>query len=184
MSRETLEVITFFAGVTLAVGGTIGCITGLIGSALGFTAFLPIVLGSAIIASAALSSTLIFWLLFTLYQAGHEELLGSWSLSHISSIAIGVGLAASVNTVSLGAMSTIGIGIIIGIGIPLLACVAGEFIKATVEVVKEHFSSQEKNDNCTTSDPNVNGRQPSNTLESVDPSEIKGEDKNLVAAKT
>jgi hypothetical protein len=57
MSIETLEVITFFAGVTLAVGGTIGCITGLIGSAktmLGFTAFLPIVLGSAIIVSAAL----------------------------------------------------------------------------------------------------------------------------------
>jgi hypothetical protein len=24
--------------------------------------------------------------LFTLYQAGHEELLGSWSLSHISGI--------------------------------------------------------------------------------------------------
>ncbi|MDR2978210.1 MAG: hypothetical protein LBU56_02135 [Rickettsiales bacterium] len=102
MSIETL------ARVTLAVGGTIGCITGLIGSALGFTAFLPIVLGSAIIASAALSSTLIFWLLFTLYQAGHEELLGLWNLSHISGIAIGVGLAAAVNTVSLGVMSTTG----------------------------------------------------------------------------
>jgi hypothetical protein len=63
---------------------------------------------------------LIFWLLsFTLYKAGHKELLGSWSLSHISSIAIGVGLAASVNTVSLGVVSTTGIGIIIGIVIPI-----------------------------------------------------------------
>ncbi|MDR1139577.1 MAG: hypothetical protein LBJ80_03820 [Rickettsiales bacterium] len=183
MSTETLEVITFFAGVTLAVGGTIGCITGLIGSALGFTAFLPIVLGSAIIASAALSSTLIFWFLsFTLYKSDQKGPVWSWSLSHISSIAIGVGLAASVNTVSLGVVSTTGIGIIIGISIPLLACIAGEFIKATVEVVKERLSSQEKNDNCTTSDPNVNGRQPSNTLESVDPSKNEDENQGLVAA--
>ncbi|WP_265032772.1 MULTISPECIES: hypothetical protein [unclassified Wolbachia] len=139
MSIETLEIITLVAGATLVAGGTIGYITGLIGSALGFTAFLPIVLGSAIIASAALSSTLIFWSLYTLYQAGHEELLELWNLSYISGIAIGVGLAASVNTVSLGGLSATGIGIIVGISTPLLAGIAGECIKFTAKKVNNYI---------------------------------------------
>lgn len=87
------------------------------------------------------------------------------------------------NTVSLGKVSTTGIGIIVGISIPLLVCITGEFIKSTVEVVKEYFSSQEKNSNnssCTANGPNDNEQQPSNTLRLVDSSEIEGRNKGLV----
>ncbi|MDG7057123.1 MAG: hypothetical protein LKM43_03170 [Wolbachia endosymbiont of Penenirmus auritus] len=182
------NLIDLTLSIPAGIGMLTGATTGLVCYALG-TTLSPLVIGSAAAIVSTVLSSVFFVGFASIFDGGSPNYKRNaavlFSVLCFPGIAVGIGLSAAINSIPgiiLDIESAAKLGTAMGVIAPLTGFfIASAIVMPAIEKIKKYFSSQEKNSDTHTIEESD---KPSNTLESVDPSGIKGEDKNLVAAKT